>query len=360
MSLQSSFDVLSRIIDEHESRGRAVRRVEATSRDGGAALHVTMDVPIPLCGGAGDGLAADHSPEATLTDDGRVRVEFPSVLALPSTTAAAISASERAVRVTDDGLRATVEVTIDPTDGGTESGAPEDGRLAGNSAGTEAATTGAAADTDRAVDPHHRGAGSSAEPAAHPEAVRDEALPPYEDTDYLQWLYDSCDTFEEMSRTIAMDVSSETVRRYLIDAGIHEPTSYRSATGDERAHGDPSTAAADDAAEPESEPAEASSTRSPPGTDHAGEPSLDDQIVTDGLGLPEDLRIEDVVDAVVDSTTVYDVQRHLDLERRRTRELLEHLNLLDLVMHRISEGPKREVTYEQVATRIRQCSATGA
>ena len=54
-------------------------------------------------------------------------------------------------------------------------------------------------------------------------AVRDDAIPPYKDTDYLQHLYDSCESFREMSERIDVDVSSSTVRRYMIDVGIHSP-----------------------------------------------------------------------------------------------------------------------------------------
>lgn len=60
-----------------------------------------------------------------------------------------------------------------------------------------------------------------------PETVRDESVPPFEDTDYLRCLYDSCETFAEMSEKIDMSVSDETVRRYMIDANIHSPSANR-------------------------------------------------------------------------------------------------------------------------------------
>ncbi|MFD1600426.1 hypothetical protein [Halobellus rarus] len=59
------------------------------------------------------------------------------------------------------------------------------------------------------------------------EAARDESVPPFEDTEYLQCLYDSCETFAEMSEKINMAVSDETVRRYMIDADIHSPSANR-------------------------------------------------------------------------------------------------------------------------------------
>ena len=54
--------------------------------------------------------------------------------------------------------------------------------------------------------------------------------------------------------------------------------------------------------------------------------------------------------------TVYEVQQHLGLERRETQEMLKRLNLIDLTMRRLSRQPEREVTYDQVVTRICQCA----
>jgi hypothetical protein len=70
--------------------------------------------------------------------------------------------------------------------------------------------------------------------------------------------------------------------------------------------------------------------------------------------------VADVVDAVVESATLFEVQRRLELDREPTQELLNQLDLLDLVLHRVAEGPKRQVSYEEVTARIRQCRLTGA
>jgi hypothetical protein len=171
-----------------------------------------------------------------------------------------------------------------------------------------------------------------------------------------------------------MDVSSETVRRYMIEADIHVPNSYNTSTGDEEAATD--AAEADD----ESTPSEADdlsqsgagettghvSAADPVSTESAGladEPAgelPDEQLVTDGIGLPADVKLRDVADAVVDSDTVYEVQRCLSLDRGQTRDLLEDLNLLDLVLCRLADEPDHTVSYETVASRIRQCTPHGA
>lgn len=43
---------------------------------------------------------------------------------------------------------------------------------------------------------------------------------------HIRRLYEISETFDEMSDLIELDVSAETVRRYMIDAGIHSPESY--------------------------------------------------------------------------------------------------------------------------------------
>ncbi|MEF8829469.1 MAG: hypothetical protein V5A49_10555, partial [Haloarcula sp.] len=67
-----------------------------------------------------------------------------------------------------------------------------------------------------------------------------------------------------------------------------------------------------------------------------------------------------VADAVVDSDTVYEVQRSLNLDRGQTRDLLEELNLLDLVLCRLADEPDHAVSYGTVAGRIRQCTPHSA
>jgi hypothetical protein len=183
-------------------------------------------------------------------------------------------------------------------------------------------------------------------------AARDESVPPYDDTPYLRRLYEACDTFEEMSQRIEMDVSDETVRRYMIEAGVHSPTSYETRSGadespDEERSGSASGAVSADRS---SSDARSEGAREHPRID----PLPDDQLVADGIGFPERLTLHDVVDAVVDARTVHEVGRDLGLEHDRTRRLLRQLNVLDLVLRRVSDDPKRELSVEDVAARIRQ------
>lgn len=364
MCLQSSFDILSRIVDQYESNGRTVRHVEATtSETDEGALRVEMDLPVSLCSSSGGD--SKLIPEAaTLTDGDGLQVEFsPSVLpSLPSTTAAAVSTSNQAVRITDSGLLLTVELTIDPSGTHETTDNTSDTEPSGANENVSPDSVGQSDTTSRPDESRPQSE------LADLSAVRDESVPPYEDTEYLQQLYNSCDTFMEMSQKIEMDVTSETVRRYMIGSNIHTPSTYNTTIEAEQAD-----QATTEDAEIETETDMKSETNTNTNTDAAKpateqslsvtdsmEPTPGEQLVTDGIGLPEDLQIADIMDAVIDSSTLYEVQRHLGLERQRTQELLQQLNLLDLVMRRVADNPERDVSYEEMAARIRQCTPSGA
>lgn len=317
MDLGTSFDVLSELLEEYEAHGRSVERVETTTETGQPErLHATVDLRIPFCTAAEGSTLSPKT--ATPTDDG-LSIEFDAPVSLPNETDAAVAADTQAARVAGEDLLVTVSLDIDPA-GDAEPPARDVGSDTTHS--EDASPSGST--------PEH---GEPTDRAAHLAAVRNEDLPPYEDTDYLQLLYDTCETFTEMSHEIEMDVSSETVRRYMIEAGIHNPTSYDTAHDADA-----------EAVTPES-------------TTDSSVDIPDEQLVTDGAGLPGDLTVADVVDAVVDAMTVYEVQRELGLDGPRTRELLSQLNLLDLVVHRVTDAPENGRTYEEVAARIRQSAA---
>jgi hypothetical protein len=383
MCSATSFDVLSRVVEQYESRGGAVQRVEATPDGADGALDATLELPLAL-----DGAGAVTPRTATLTDDG-LAVEFTAADLVASPDAPAATVTDRTVAVVDDELLVTVELEIDP--GSAAEGAPSeeldrdetaapDGGAA-EPAVVERPDTDDPAEGDAADDPATETADDPATEApdesglaAELDAVRDESVPPYEDTRYLRALYEGCETFTEMSRHIEMDVVAETVRRYMIDAGIHDPTPYDTAAATGGAADDvqsDDTAVADDAptggtadgpvdaAGTEDGPTggTADESTAPAGTVDDGE-ATEEQLVADGTGLPDHLSVEEIVAAVADSATVYEVQRRLGLGQQRTRELLDQLHLLDLVLHRVDSGSDREVTREEVVGRIRRRAGT--
>jgi len=343
MGLKPSFDALSRIVEQYEASGRTVRHVEVTGEGEKDCLQVELEVPVSLCAASGEGAQPRLTPEqASLTDRGGLAVEFSSseVANLAPDTDTAVTASEEAVHVDEGTLVLSVALRIDPdaaasaAETRTETTSPGDTDDEMNEVTSER-SEGAAEKVERAAGAADGDTGPEDELAA----VRDRSVPPYDDVAYLEALYETCDTFTAMSETIEMDVSSETVRRYMIEAGVHDPTSY-DATG------------ASEGKLRESDTVEA--TTDPSTADDPIGEIPDEQLVTDGIGLPQQVKLEDVADAVVDSMTVHEVTRRLGLERERTTELLKQLNLIDLTLRRVDEYPEEPVTYEQVADRIRQ------
>ena len=326
-----AFDVLSDVVDTCESHGGSVQSVEATMGETAVTVRLVVDHELEA------GTNEVFTPEtATLTEEGELCVRFraPSLETLLPSEAPITPGRTETVAVTDEGaLRCTHEFTLDPADG---TAAETDTEPA-----TRASTVSEPADPEPAVSPPGDGV-ADAEPTVRSElaAVRDESVPPYEDTAYLQALYESCGTFEEMSRRIEMDVVAETVRRYMVDAGVHTPGSYESGTVDDDTKGGDSG--------PRAAEADEDTTAEP----SPGSPT-DEQLVADGIGLPDGVGVADLVDAVVEAATVYEVDRTLDLGQGRTRELLRRFGLLDQVKHRVADdhrGPSRE----EVVRRIRR------
>ncbi len=322
MAVHDAVDVLSRLLEAYGSGPAEVRTVEASTA-AEDALSAEVALAVPLDGGASDG----EPVAAELTADGGIRVEVqPPRPPELSSAGASLSVTERDVSLGPDGnLLLDLEVAIEAP-GGTD---PESASTPGESAppagrGPDGDDDGAAPDGGEVGDAD----------SDRLEAVRTEGVPPYEDVPYLRSVYETCETFAEMRDRIGMDVAAETVRRYMIDAGVHDPASYE--TTDGPLEGD--------------EPAAGSSPAD------AGE----EQLVTDGLGLPEGVEVGTVLEAVVESATVYEVERRLGLGEQRTRELLRELDLLELVLHRVSEAPGRECTYEEAAMRVRRRASGGA
>ncbi|MFB6168420.1 MAG: hypothetical protein ABEJ43_06185 [Haloferacaceae archaeon] len=323
MELQTSFDVLSAVIDGYESRGLPVETVDATTVDADEGdLRATVEVAAPL---AADGFAAES---AVVTQTGDVRVEFSAgdQLCRPASRPGVVSATVDSVRVADEGIVAAVVLVVDPAESVPESASPAetvtDGSGDRDDRPADEAEDAAETVTDGSGDRDDRPA-DEAETVA---AVRDESVPPFEDTAYLRRLYEQCDTFAAMARLFETDVSAETVRRYTIEAGIHDPDSYA--------------------------------------TDQADAPAEDvdvpDDLPVDDADVPDDLTVGAVADAVVDARTSYEVGRRIGLDQDRTRDLLRRLDLLDLVTSRIDAAPDRRASPEEVAARIRQCASGSA
>jgi hypothetical protein len=178
-------------------------------------------------------------------------------------------------------------------------------------------------------------------------------VPPFRDTELLAEVYAAHGTFAEMADALGMDVTAETVRRYMIDAGVHQPTSYNTGgadaadtTDDASDAGTPADDVGRDGSTDESEP--------PDTTDRDGSPV----VLADGIGLPNDITVETLVETVKRSNTVHEVERAVGVDHDEALELLRELNLLDLVVGRLATEAERDIGRAEVVDRLREASAT--
>jgi hypothetical protein len=113
----------------------------------------------------------------------------------------------------------------------------------------------------------------------------------------------------------------------MIDYDIHEPNSYDTADDTEEA------------------------------TDATEEEPV---VLSDGVGLPEDITVEELIETVKGSNTIYEVKHDMGVDRQDALETLRELNLLDLVVGRLATEAERDISREDVVERLREASASGA
>lgn len=313
----TAFETLSQLVESLERQEASPEAVEATMHEG--ELRASLTVPIDLSAAAGK---QGNTPKAVDIDTGgSLCVTYENPIRNPIEAASGVRIESESAQHTEvDGLVLTMELTIEgrgaiepSTEQPTEQAADARQRSA---AGVETTEDPASTETTAVDRPE--------------QAVRNETVPPYDDIEYLETIYECCETFGEMSERIEMDVSAETVRRYMIDAGVHSPVTYGSS---------------DDDPQDDRETAQIEERR------------IEDRLAADGIGLPEGVGIEQIVNTVTTSRTVYEVQRALELDRQATTDLLRRLNVLDLVCHRVADATQQP-SQEEVTARIRECVPT--
>lgn len=227
----------------------------------------------------------------------------------------------------------------------------------------------------------------------------DDGLPVHRDPEKLAAVYDSEKTFKEMTDALGADVTPQTVRKYMIEHGIHTPASHgvtdAAAQKQDASSADESTGADEpekneraNESKPESgfvkfndsdssdkhrenTPAESNATDRGDASDTShqqnstpedgrGEANsvmdIDDLRERVGVtNLPDGVTVDQLVDAVTRSRTVYEVRRQLNLENQETRQLLKRCELIDLVTGRITEAgttPSEEVVIQRLSTAL--------
>ncbi len=181
--------------------------------------------------------------------------------------------------------------------------------------------------------------------------------PAFRNPKLLREVYASSDTFAEMAGKIEMDVTAETVRRYMIDHDIHQPNSYST-----------NPVQTDQSDDDEGQPAHDTdsdttpqATRDRDGLDNREQPGPaspeQSVILADGIGLPDSVTIDALIETVRTSNTIYEVKQEIDVGRDDALELLRELNLLDLVVGRLATEGERDLSRDQIVDRLREASA---
>jgi hypothetical protein len=275
MSTGGALRELARFLDACEATDRETSVGAVHTEDGRLTAHLTVELPAPAL-----------SVRSAETGAGSVELDVEATDALPA--AGAVSVDTRAASFGPEG---TVTVELVATVPVGDAGADRDG------------ASGEATDT------------------------RGREVPPFEDPELLAEVYDSCDTFAEMTDALGMDVTPETVRRYMIEHGIHQPASY----GTDGSGSDPERTGDENG---EEEPV----------------------VLTDGVGLPDGVTVDGLIEAVRRSTTLSGVERRAGLERGTARETLRELNLLELAVGRVATEAGREISRADVIDRLREAS----
>ena len=238
-----------------------------------------------------------------------------------------------------------------------------------------------------------------------------ETVPAYKDPDALKAVYEQYSSFPEMTEALGVDVTSETVRRHMIEYEIHDPDDTRpksyvgsnasretddADTGESHDSDTTSTATesptdstpntgvstmgeqSDGSSEVNDEATTQEATsavtdggnvtvdgainRSPPATTlvkdvvaDASTQQCEDPTMRSDINFPETLTVAGLADAINQSQTVHEVTQHIGVNRSAAKQFLQEFGLIDFVSHRLA-ADQITVSPDEVVRRI---TATG-
>lgn len=362
MAIRNALCELGRVLEDWDAGGGAIEAVRLVdcanlAADGPVTATVELQVATAAADGERDGPTLSSPGVGT---DGSLR----ATLAVPEPVVAAAESEPRVeptdARFNPDGT-VTFQLSITIPDGIGDVAVPadatnptpsRDGRANVEDAEHERTGERAGGDRNRSAVPadseRNRSAGSA-----------DRDVPPFEDRELLRRVYASCDTFAEMADAIEMDVTAETVRRYMIDHDIHEPNSYDTGDSDEPA--EKGAGGAPTSGDPVDETADAGVDEPKRGVENGRYDPSDGEdgtvVLSDGIGLPESITVDALIDTIRRSNTIYEVKRDIDVDHDDALELLRELNLLDLVVGRLATEGERDVSRDEIVGRLREASA---
>ena len=374
MELGDALRNLADVVDEIEESSAEVIEATPNEVDDGLVADLRVSIPADQEAEASAETAATAAVSGgQATGDGDAPVAYPGLPTVAtgeeastgSNPAEAAPNGDEGTTGMEAGTASTAESDTDEAtpDTGESGGAsetdPDDGTVGGSAGGSDIECTVEGCDTS--FDSQH-GMRIHRSKAHGPESAD-------RDPDALAEAYDAHDSFEAMREALGADVSAQTVRRWMMDAGIHSPAGRSSGNEDEKPEDaetddDPpdDEAAGPDTAESDGAGGEASDE---PGDADEGNTGDDDPEAThDDLGssertpeidreLPSGVTAEDLQRAVQSASTLYEVQQQLDLDREEARELLAEFDLLELVHGRVADRRRREELKDEIDDRLR-------
>lgn len=213
--------------------------------------------------------------------------------------------------------------------------------------------------------------------------------PAYQDPEKLREVYEAHETFTEMTDALGVEVTPQTVRRYMIKHGIHQPSpSTQSSSISALLEADPDSVppkgedkkndkTEDDVSiaptqgkenDLNNESAETTKKENTPPVSRDGGTNIitgnetvfdkEDcetpvsEIIDEDINLPEDFTLAEMKDTIRKSNTIYDVERELNIDRKEARDLLQNLNLFDLIHGRLSTRDFKKKTVDEINNRI--------
>jgi hypothetical protein len=225
-------DTVADVAAAIEAAGNEITDLRVTVDDD--CGHGTAHVSLPIIDEHGESSCEFDLVTATL-DDGTLRIELDVATETPETTSdePAPPAAVTAETPDEDGAdRPVGDEQSTPADEDSSSERDATGSAATDSSAESAAGEDSAAALDS---PDSEGTERSAESApseaaADSDAPASDGPPAYRDPDRLAAVYDPEATFPEMTDALGVDVTPQTVRKYMIEHGIHEPASRASDT----------------------------------------------------------------------------------------------------------------------------------
>lgn len=193
-----------------------------------------------------------------------------------------------------------------------------------------------------------------------PTPVDGQALPAYQDPAKLRAVYEEYDTFKAMTEALAVDVTPETVRRYMIEHGIHTPNPKNSDTGSNAPNAE--GAPVDEGTETQVSNGQVAANNDTPGTGDARRGARAPSTSTDwqdnlnlptDVDLPRDLTLDELAETISKANTVYEIQQQVDMREDDIRQLLKDLELYEYIMGRLSTVDERQVSVDEIHTRLR-------